>query len=90
MISRNPRVELHPAFYWLCDECGGDNYVRLFTPVLDDDELAELTELFDADCPGEVLEGLAVLPGEVECVHCHSSYDDVFIIGHEGDDGQDD
>lgn len=35
-------VELHPAFFWICDDCGRDNFVRCRTLADEEVEVESL------------------------------------------------
>ena len=45
-------VELHPAFYWDCNACGRENFVRAILQEFTDEELKELRET-EGIIPGE-------------------------------------
>jgi hypothetical protein len=37
-------VELHPAYWWTCDECGKEAFAKSTAPELTDDELKEIRD----------------------------------------------
>ena len=71
-----PTIELMPAFYWICQECGRDNFAPAL--VLDREELEE----HDPEAAELVQElgmgggaGVFYAPTDVICVHCKTAYD---------------
>jgi hypothetical protein len=72
-MSENKKVELLPAFFWYCDDCGEENFCRSFQPTIGE---AELKELFD-DLP-DIDDGgwdFFEQPTEVVCKRCKQKYE---------------
>ena len=73
MIKPNPQIELHRAWLWTCDECGGENFercmVRQFVSGIDPDAVDEAI----ADMTDEEVEELI---GEVDALDDDESDDD--------------
>jgi hypothetical protein len=77
-------VELHPAFFWICDDCGLTNFehARRVDPQSDEarelDEVIarlksdanEVAEEFGAELGGDWVEA----PTRVQCLKCESEY----------------
>jgi hypothetical protein len=61
-------VELIPAHFWQCDNCGCENFVRSIVAEFSDDEIAEmkLDHGIDVLAEGHFL----TKPTEVECASC--------------------
>src|SRR5690349_12222327 len=78
-----PATELHPAWWWTCDDCGRDNFVRatLLTPEQvrsrADDELSEI----DLDEEGDWF----TTPNRVTCGHCKATFDAAHSGGSDAD-----
>ena len=59
-------VELHPAFFWDCDQCGRQNFERGVTHEGPIDTTLEFT----------MLDGILVKgPSTVTCPHCGASFE---------------
>ena len=43
------KVELLPAFRWICPECGEDHFERAICPSLTEEEKADMKEAFGED-----------------------------------------
>lgn len=79
-MSRDPRtppaVELHMAFFWLCDDCGAENYVRavpVIPSAISDPDEREALELA-SDHPGQPGEWFT-RPDRVGCAACGAEFD---------------
>ena len=78
------QVELHPAFFWICDDCGRDNFVRARTVEPESDEGRELHALVERvlDTADEIAEPLGIEPDgiwvtrpeEVMCQYCRAVF----------------
>lgn len=67
-------VELLPAFLWVCDVCGRDNFERcrrIEPESLEAAELQAFAEEFKIHHEGDFLES----PGEVKCAYCGAEFD---------------
>lgn len=68
------KVELIPAFFWICPECGVDNFERAVIIELTHQERKEIAENNDID--EEVENGdIMSYPEEVECSFCQTEYE---------------
>jgi hypothetical protein len=49
MIKPNPQIELHPAYMWICDECGTTNFERctVRSIVISEDDIEEYADSND-------------------------------------------
>lgn len=76
------RVELLPAFLWICHACGRDNFARCRmvdreslegTEILEDavEECAELTRELGLTVDGYFL----MAPQTVTCAHCQAEFE---------------
>ena len=82
MISPNPEIELHPAFFWMCEECGADNFIRQFTAVLSEEEISMIVQDYGED----ILDmHLATIPLELTCSKCNAVFDQIRAIGDGSD-----
>lgn len=77
-----PEVELHPAWYFICEACGRDNYGR--SPVVEPECLMP-SKLPDGLTARDVIEAVTgepcqdddrflLWPDDVTCRHCGSKY----------------
>lgn len=65
-------VELHPAYFWDCPECGTENFERGVLVEMDDEKLTQFKEDNEID-PDE--EGCLILsPSLVQCCECGCAY----------------
>jgi hypothetical protein len=64
------RVELHPAYWFLCDNCGAEQFVRSPVAELTDDEREEMRDNYDVQSweSGVFHE----IPQWVTCDNCHT------------------
>lgn len=92
------KVELHHCFFFTCDECGFDTFVRFvwFGP---EEAEAKLQGEPDREMVEEFLEqvrdkgGAYYPPKMVKCDHCLAEYHDLVLPGddeHGGEGGDDD
>lgn len=63
-------IEIHQAYFFVCDKCGRDSFGRLL-PV-GSEERAELQDEYDVE-PG-FMDKLMMVPAVVSCQHCHERY----------------
>ena len=85
MSNKEPeKVEIHPAFMWICANCGRDNFERLISiekESLSDKDKEEIIEDFELEGPDELEEILSsgksfsLAPAEVKCDYCSSSFE---------------
>lgn len=67
------------AFFWICDDCGQDNFERAVTVPAESIDPANLPDNFDpdmiedwADMGKEVVFNMA--PDRVKCRHCNAEF----------------
>ena len=65
-------IELLPAFEWICEECGKNNYVSAIKSE-DPDLIKRFREHFDISEDKEA--ELLMQPTKVTCEHCSVSFD---------------
>lgn len=65
-------VEMHPAFFWDCPECGTENFERAISPELSESELEALREDHGVNVweSGEFL----MMPLKVTCKRCNKAF----------------
>lgn len=80
-MTEMPVVHLNPAFTYVCDNCGRDNFartVRVEDPEMKEQATAafrEMIQLVDGEDAAEQWDGeLTMAPTSVTCEHCHSQY----------------
>lgn len=72
----NPTVELHQAFFWICDECGADNFCRGIaaeSPFADDHPAMQAFRDQDTDTH-EISGEWVMQPTEVTCAKCNATF----------------
>lgn len=67
------KAQMHPAYMWDCEECGGENFERAMRPCLSEEEIAELRDEHGVQ-PWEEGE-LLTYPDSVTCRHCQSTFE---------------
>lgn len=90
MTRPRPKVELHEALVWTCDDCGRDNYENCIQGDVDlsDDEKAELRKVFGLEPGDSARIGMECqwVPLSVECGHCGAEFQsELRGAGGEGD-----
>lgn len=89
------KVELHAAYFWICDHCASDNYARAVTTHIDMDALLAPENRLDshlvgveppegADGPEELTQRVVLYPPTVQCQTCGRTYE--AAIPNEEDD----
>ena len=73
-------VELLPAFFWTCDDCGRDNFDRGRTLMLESIDHADLPELGHMEGVKVWVEvggsgTLVLTPRLVRCLHCAAEFE---------------
>ena len=72
-MSTTPKVELNPAFTWICDHCGKRNYTR---GVVKEMSPEDATKFKQETGVGDFEGGeFMMLPEEVTCTHCETKYE---------------
>lgn len=61
-------VELHPASFWDCPECGKENFIRHFIEEKPQDGNA--TDIVCQETDDEGHEYVYPIPQAVKCIHC--------------------
>lgn len=67
------KVELLPAFFWICPECGIDNFERGLVAEMSDAEMIDIRQELDLSEFEEV--ELVGHPEEVTCKECNTEYE---------------
>jgi hypothetical protein len=68
---KRDRVELLPAFHWICDGCSHDNFIRATTTQPPDGVGEEMREVYDdAICDAQYV----TTPETVKCDNCGKVY----------------
>ena len=65
-------IELHPAYFWDCPECGRENFVRGISPEFTDEDLQVLKAEHGVQ-PWETGD-FVMMPTNVECGECHAEF----------------
>lgn len=65
---RIPKAELRPAWAWVCDECGGENFCRAVVAELSDEDREEVEEEHGVES-GRTGDWVTT-PDDVWCRHC--------------------
>ncbi len=84
-MSKSRKIEIHPAYRWDCEECGRENFGRMVTAQLPDEELEKIMRsdgVLDAhqslaDLPPGVKYDLITIPEIVKCGHCGAEFETV-------------
>ena len=62
------RVEIHPAWWFACEACGRDSFVRGVIANLSPDEASEAREHYDL--PEDEAGDFMQVPDSAVCTHC--------------------
>lgn len=71
-----PSTELHQAYFWTCDNCGRDNFIRAVTRPMSEEERETMVENFRGKF-GELADYLSDpvdYPLDVQCPSCKARY----------------
>lgn len=73
------KIQLHPAYSWDCDQCGGENFERAMIRECTPEEAAQAADEsgVSIDDPTAVFEMVA-FPLDVTCKHCGAEYEAEF------------
>lgn len=75
MSESREQVELHHAWFWLCDECGEENFERVVVAEIGTQEQEEIAEALGIE-PWEAKTGdFYTKPSSVKCGQCGKEYD---------------
>jgi rubrerythrin len=66
------KVELLPAHFWICDNCGAENFERGLVPEISEAEELQLKEEYGFD---EIKGHFMVAPSDVKCPECETQYE---------------
>lgn len=72
------QAELHPAYWFLCDECGAESFVKGAVSELTEEELDELRT--DHDIPPGSVGTFHQIPEAVACDHCGARHRSLPVI----------
>jgi rubredoxin len=80
MVDPKTTVELHQAYFFICEECGRDVFVRAEAYAIDHETARSIAENVDGGGgdPDEVVLhdiGCETIPDEVTCPHCGARFD---------------
>jgi rubredoxin len=64
-------VEMHPAYVWDCDNCGGENFERAVVYEFTPEERRELAEQGEEPETGNWM----THPDHVKCRHCGAAFE---------------
>lgn len=78
------KVEMLPAYWWMCDACGRDNFERGVVPSLSPADEESVKEQLGVDVLDTGV--LLTYPDSVTCAYCQTSFE---TIGYDLGDGQD-
>lgn len=69
-----PRVELHPAHVWDCDECGRQNFCRAVVLELNEQDREALITRYGGDEEDWQTGDIVCAPDDVTCQHCGATF----------------
>lgn len=70
-----PKAELHIAYFWICDNCGRDNFCRSISYKPTAEEAAELSEGYGLTTDEFVDGAWQTRPDRVTCEHCKAEFE---------------
>ena len=71
-----PTVELHHAFFWICDECGADNFHRgIAAEAPNVDEYEGMNDIIAQAEDEGIIGDWVMRPTEVTCAKCNATFD---------------
>lgn len=70
--TKNPRVEMIPAYLWICPECGEEVFERGLVPEMSQEDLEVLRTEHGIE-PWETGE-FVMMPREVKCPECGETF----------------
>lgn len=93
MIKRNSNqnhrtAELLPAFLWICDDCGTENFERTVVAEMSPEELIEMK--FEKGIEPMQDGNFLTMPPFVECKHCGSQFKAAYFDYSHDDEHVDD
>ncbi len=95
MADKNEFVELKQAWFYVCDSCGRDNFIRAIAiDISDAEKEAYLSDLKSqiGDMAGgadEIQGGLFMAPNQVTCKYCRKKFNTVEDIEEENNSDTD-
>jgi len=70
------KVEILPACYWICPECGRDNFEYVITAEFSEEDRELIDEMHEICFDGEMDGGdFVIQPVDVTCKHCGESFE---------------
>lgn len=72
-LMNKEKVELLPSLFWICPECGEDNFVRVIREEMSEEDESKMLE--DIDDPDAVSAESYLYPLEVECSNCNEEFE---------------
>lgn len=76
-----PKVEMHHAWEWTCDDCGRNNFVSAIVAEFSEDDRLEtarrlgVVDEFCTEIPEDLTGDFMTFPTEVKCDHCGSEFE---------------
>lgn len=70
------KVEIHPACYWICPDCGRDNFEHVITAEFSDEEREFIDGVHELCFDGELEGGdFVIQPTDLTCGHCGEQFE---------------
>jgi rubredoxin len=69
------KVEIHPACYWICPECGRDNFEHVITQEFSVEERDLIDDLHEMCFDGIDAGDFVIQPEDVTCKHCGEDFE---------------
>ena len=84
-MKERPKVELHLAYSWTCDDCGRGNFTHGMSPEYDTELEWQMKEHFGygINDGGQFM----MRPDKVTCGHCGETFETEDWGGEDSDDG---
>jgi hypothetical protein len=69
-----PKVELHPAHVWDCDECGRENFCRGVVMEISEQDREAMIARYGGKEEDWQTGNIISAPDEVTCAHCGQTF----------------
>lgn len=74
-MADKPTIELHEAFFWICEACGRDNFIRAVSHIGFPPDMSAKEKKATAKLLGEDKTfGWTEVPKEVTCESCKETF----------------
>lgn len=86
------KVEMRPAYEWICEDCGKSNFESCIVAEMSDGERLEqvkrmgLVDEFQTEMPEELQGDFVTYPDNVTCGHCGTVFETQSM--HESDEDE--